>query len=127
MKLPARASRPLGENVVPLINVVFLLLIFFMLTSSFLLQQPFELEPPRSAASQAAPEEASRLALALDGRLALDGEPLGREAALARLAGQERVILLADATAPSGAVLELLAALRAAGIGDVLLRADAPR
>lgn len=127
MKLPVQPTRPAGENVVPLINVVFLLLIFFMLTSSFLVQQPFEVTPPRSGTAAEAPREAPRLALAPDGRLALDGEVLGRAAALTALQGQARVVLLADAAAPSGAVLELLAELRAAGVEDVLLRADPRR
>lgn len=123
------------ERVLPLINVVFLLLIFFMLAGRLSEAELFKVTPPQSTgAGEAATEEteAIELLLAADGRLALNGEllePQDLKAALsARGSGLADVpaTLKADAEADALAVVAVMESLRAAGLRDVRLVAQAP-
>ena len=125
--VPDEAQVPLT----PLIDVVFLLLLFFMLAATFGELNFLELELPRAAA--AAPEEApaARLDLAVDaaGGWHLAGEtlPAAPRARTARMraalaAAPEAVVYVhAHALAPHGAVVQLVAAARAAGADAVRL------
>jgi len=122
------------ERILPLINVVFLLLIFFMLAGRIAASDPYPIEPPLSG-SQAAPGRQDALVLlGADGRLALDGEPVGRDdlgAAIARrLEEGARVRLKADSRARGEDVVALMEHLREAGVERLKLltvpRAAAP-
>lgn len=127
------------ERVLPLINVVFLLLIFFMLAGRLSEAELFEVVPPESAgAGEVAPPKPDEpreivLLLAADGRLALDGEildPAQLTAALAaRRAGRPElpVTLKADGAAEALAVVAAMESLRAAGLREIRLLAQAPQ
>ena len=126
--VPDEARVPLT----PLIDVVFLLLLFFMLTAAFGELNFLELELPRAAGAVPEPG-AARLDLAVDaaggwhlaGR-ALPAEPRARAARLrAALAAAPAaaVYVHAHALAPHGAVVQLVAAARAAGADAVRLAA----
>ena len=123
------------ERVLPLINVVFLLLIFFMLAGRLNEAELFKVTPPRSAEAgeAAAPEEpeAIELLLAADGRLALNGEMLQPEGLKPALAARSLrnglpVTLKAEAEADALAVVAVMERLRAAGLRNVQLVAQAP-
>ena len=124
--VPDEAQVPLT----PLIDVVFLLLLFFMLAATFGELNFLELALPRAAAeAPAAP--AARLDLAVDASggwhlagSALPAEPAARAARVraALAAAPETVVYVhAHALAPHGAVVQLVAAARAAGAGAVRL------
>lgn len=125
MRRPAQRRRDGDAGVLPLINVVFLLLIFFMVAARLAPSEPFSLAPPRSAASGAAADGAARVAVAADGRVAVDGVALAPEALGVALAGRD-VRLMADAQAEAVAVIALIARMRAGGAGAVTL-ATAPQ
>lgn len=127
MQLPQPKRREMGENMIPLINVVFLLLIFFMLTGMLAAPEPFQVQPPNSRSDAETTEREGTLLLAADGRLALDGEELAREALPAtlhqRLAAQPdlRLKLKADAEVTAPMLMDLLDELREVGVKRLTL------
>ncbi len=110
------------ERILPLINVVFLLLIFFMIVGKLSVVEPFELTPPESV-SEKIPDNSPHVALAVaaDGRLALNGEMIEEETLereVRRLLKQDpkpRVLLKADGNAQAETVLIMMETVRAAG------------
>lgn len=127
------------ERILPLINVVFLLLIFFMLAGRLAASDLFRVDPPESAAAdEASTADAQRepevlILLAADGRLALDGAPVERQALTSAVAARlaeaprARVVLKADGAAEAGAVVDLMESLRDAGVSDLELFAQSPQ
>jgi len=127
------------ERILPLINVVFLLLIFFMLAGRLAASDLFRVEPPESAAAtEASALEAQRagevlILLAADGRLALDGAPVERQALTSAVAARlaeapkARVVLKADGATEAGAVVDLMEGLRDAGVTELELFAQSPQ
>jgi biopolymer transport protein ExbD len=127
VRLPDTPRRVAGENVIPLINVVFLLLIFFMLAGALAAPEPFRVEPPASRSDAALENRDRTLLLSADGRLALDGAPLPRDAlepAVAGLLEQHpgaRLKLKADADVTAATLIDVMDALRSAGAQRVTL------
>ncbi len=121
---PLSLKRPRRQNdddsVLPLINIVFLLLIFFMVAGQLSAADPFRVDPPRSAAEGAPEGELAEILLSADGRIALDGEPIPREALAARLAArpdpEAPVRLKADAGIAAEEAVALMEILREAGV-----------
>lgn len=111
----------------PLIDVVFLLLIFFMLVGTFMPPEPIKVNPPLSESGEGAASSHLAVLLAADGRLAFEGRELERTALARTLAQrlaegtQPTVQLKADAARPAHEVIDVLDALRAAGIDDLVL------
>ncbi len=129
MKLPPAPGRPLREPIGPLVDVVFLLLVFFLLAGTLEPVSPLRVEPPRAQPADMAADGPRpwALALAADGRVALDGELVAddeRNRLLAeRLPRQpgRPVRLMADAETPAGELLSLLVLLRQLDAGEVSL------
>ncbi len=125
-----RSARSSEENVLPLINVVFLLLIFFMIAGSLSATAPFELEPPEAASPQPTDAPSGGITIAADGRIAFGDEevPLDALAERARRWREQRdggrpLALRADGGTPSERLLEVIDALRQAGVERVRLLA----
>lgn len=122
MQLPEPRRRPAEDNLLPLINIIFLLLIFFMLAGQMTAPGALVAEPP-DARTGLELNEAARLTIAADGRLAWDGELIQPAALDARLVGLtgDALIVRADADVASGDLMPVLRRLRRAGIEDVTL------
>lgn len=75
-----RRNRSNDEAILPLTNVVFLLLIFFMLTGRLVSPEPFEIQPPESQSETAAKNSGLEIQISANGDMALDGEPIERDA-----------------------------------------------
>jgi biopolymer transport protein ExbD len=110
----------------PMINVVFLLLIFFMLLANVSVYVPFPVEPP-DAARSASDRTGFTIAIAADGRVALNGHEV-EDGALAASLPQPRggdtpgpVWLKADKAAEADRVIAVMERLRAAGVTEVRL------
>jgi biopolymer transport protein ExbD len=131
MKLHRPAKRPEQENVIPLINVVFLLLIFFMLAGKLGQSDPFELTPPTSESARAPTERPATVYVGADGRTALGDEVLALQAL--ESAVRERmgngggvVRLKTDKAAEANRVIDIMEALRRAGVERVTLLTTVP-
>lgn len=138
MHLPEPERRELGENLVPLINIVFLLLIFFMVAGAIQAFEALDVTPPESTAD-APPTDGDVLLVAADGRLALGERIFDRSELADQLAERDAstetdgevvdtsiLRVKADADTPSGTLLDVLEALREAGLDRVLLVTEQP-
>jgi len=126
MKVSRSAPRKARIEMVPLIDSFFLLLAFFVssaLSMSILVGLPVEL-PALSHTVKLEPKDLRVLTVARDGALELDGRPLALEDVAARLAADPRaeglrVAVRADRSVPAGRLLEVLGAVRGAGVRQV--------
>jgi biopolymer transport protein ExbD len=116
-----------SDRALPLINVAFLLLAFVMLTGRLVAPDPFPIAPPRSDSAATPGQGPTRVALARDGRLALDGTAMALSdlaaAVGARVAATPELAVRIDADggADATALVDLLAALRASGVAEARL------
>lgn len=119
---PGRAHDP----ILPLVDVAFFLLVFALLAGRMDATAPFAVTPPASALGTPLPQGGATVSVSRSGALALDGRPAEAEEIVARLAEARFVRVNADAAAPVGAFLPLVARLEAAGAAEVALVVTPP-
>jgi biopolymer transport protein TolR len=109
-------------NVTPLVDVMLVLLVIFMVTAP-IIQQGVQVDLPKTrAAALAGPEEPLVVGLAKNGTVYLDDDPIALPELRSRLGeiGRARpdrlVFLRADRTVPYGDVVQVIAAVKEAGI-----------
>ncbi len=133
MSLPSRAPdrRLLSEiNVTPMVDVMLVLLVIFMVTTP-MLQRGTDVQLPQAQESELKEEERVILTLTRDGRLFLNAQEIPRASLRERLAGlvrnRERIVhFRGDAQVPYGLVIEVMDALKAAGIETVGMITERP-
>jgi biopolymer transport protein TolR len=115
-------GRPLAEiNVVPLVDVVLVLLIIFMITAPLMLRG-IDIDLPKSSVNTIKPEERVVVTVARDRAVYVDKERVARvmlDDRLAKLAREKpdlTLYLRADRDVPYGAVVEVMDAVKRAGI-----------
>lgn len=120
-----RERAPLNAdiNVVSLIDVMMLLMIIFMLTAP-MMQGGVDVALPRAAARPLTTRSGVTVTLARDGRTYVDDAPVAADRLAPVLAAradarQGGVFLRADSGVAYGAVVRVLAGLRAAGLDNV--------
>lgn len=121
ISLPRTPARRQGESTIALINVVFLMLIFFLIAGT--LAPPMDREVTlveSSAGEPAAPPDA--LSVRRDGALFWRGEPSDIDAFMSRRGADEAggpVRIAVDRELPGADLVDLLAALKATGAGEI--------
>ncbi|MBX3173047.1 MAG: biopolymer transporter ExbD [Gemmatimonadaceae bacterium] len=116
-------------NVVSLIDVMMLLMIIFMITAP-MMQGGVDVSLPRAEARPLNARSALVVSVTRDGRIFADDVQLslsefrGTFRTLANQAGREGVYLRADQGVPYGRVVEVLAIMRGAGVGNIGLVAE---
>lgn len=125
MRLHRPPARAPVETIVAMIDVVFFLLVFFMLIGRMDASAPFEVLPPIGLSGTDLPAGGVIIAVAQDGRQALDGIETSADDIVAALTARSAedpalpVRVNAHHAAPLGLVLPLLARLEAAGLRDI--------
>ena len=124
--------RMLSEiNVTPLVDVVLVLLIIFMVTTP-MLQRGTYVQLPTARVSEIKEEERITLAVTRDSRIFVNNEEVPRRDLEARLkaltrSGKERVLYFrGDARVPYGLVIDVMDAIKSAGIETVGMITDRP-
>lgn len=116
-------------NVVSLIDVMMLLMIIFMITAP-MMQGGVDVSLPRAEARPLNAKSALVISVTSDGRIFADDVQLSLSEfrssfkVLAGQAGREGVYLRADQRVDYGQVVQVLAIMRAAGVGNIGLVAD---
>ena len=115
-------GRPLAEiNVVPLVDVVLVLLVIFMITAPLMLRG-IDVDLPKSSVNTIKPEERMVLTVSRDRAVYFDKERVARvmlDAKLSRIAREKPDVTLylrADRDVPYGAVVDVMDAVKRAGI-----------
>jgi len=123
--------RPTADiNVTSLVDVAFVLLIIFMITAP-IMQGGVDVQLPRAEARPLQPKEGLVVSIDRAGRIFVDETPLTfadfRAAFPAMVTARQPtgVYLRADQRVDYGQVVRVLAVMRASGIGDVGLVAEA--
>jgi len=117
-------------NVTSLVDVAFVLLIIFMITAP-IMQGGVDVQLPRVEARPLQPKEGLVVSVDSRGRVFVDESPLTlaefRAAfpAMVRARKPSGIYLRGDARVDYGQVVRVLAVMRAAGVGDVGLVAEA--
>ena len=132
--MPARrrARTPLNAdiNVTSLVDVAFVLLIIFMITAP-MMQGGVEVRLPRAEARAMAPRQGLVVSVDRRGRVYIDDAPFAFadfRASFRAVVAQRRpsaIYLRADRGVPYGDVVRVLAIIRASGVRDVGLVAEA--
>ena len=133
LTLPSRAGdrRMLSEiNVTPLVDVTLVLLIIFMVTTP-MLQRGTDVQLPQAEQSEPKEEERITLTLTREGRLYMNNQEIPRAELRSRLMAltrdHERVVhFRGDAQVPYGLVIEVMDALKGAGIETVGMITERP-
>jgi biopolymer transport protein ExbD len=122
MKIVVPSRRGAEVEMIPLIDTFFLLLAFFIssvLSMSVLKGLPIEL-PLARAAERLKPEELRVVTVAPDGTVQLDDMTVTLQGMAAQLRAQAtpalRVAVRADRALPTGRLVEVLSAVRGAGV-----------
>jgi biopolymer transport protein TolR len=115
-------GRLLAEiNVVPLVDVVLVLLVIFMITAPLMLRG-IDIDLPKSSVNTIKPEERMMLTVSRDRAVYFDKERVARvslDEKLTRIAREKPDVTLylrADRDVPYGAVVEVMDAVKRAGI-----------
>ena len=117
-------------NITPMLDIVFIMLIFFIVTTSFV-REP-GIDPVRPLAETAATKERANILIAVSSAdqvwmnnrsVALHGIRQLVEAARAENP-QSSVVIVADQTASTGLVLDLMDHVRAAGVTSIARAAE---
>ncbi len=124
-----RRNAPMSEiNVTPFVDVMLVLLIIFMVAAP-LMTAGVPLNLPQTAASAVPTEQEKPLVISIpvDGPLQIMDQPLDDSEVVTRLRAvmaerqTGRVFLRADGTIPYARVVQIMGALNAAGITDIVL------
>jgi len=121
-----------GINMVPLINIVFLLLIFFMLSTTLVTPEKIAIDTPHSKNGQEQQDHQISLTILENGDIFYNGSNTTLVEIYEALRtggaqnGELKVLIKADSNARTKAVLSVLEAARAAGVGKVSLATQHP-
>ncbi len=116
-----------GINVTPLVDVVLVLLIIFLITAPVLYQTSIKVHLAEAKTGENTGETAVNLSLAKTGELSWNNEPINGQVLERRLKGlgeqvsEKTALISADRDTPHGSVVELIDALRKAGLTHLAL------
>ena len=124
-------DRKIDINMSPLIDCIFLLLIFFIVTAVFVRETGVEVDRPRAVTAEELDRNSVQIALAADGTVYYDGQPMPIDGVRGLVSRQLRtkktpVIVLADAQARSGRLIELIDECKLGGAEQVSVATERP-
>jgi biopolymer transport protein TolR len=127
-----RRNAPMSEiNVTPFVDVMLVLLVIFMVAAPLMTAGvPLNLPQTAATAVPTEPEEPLVISIPADGDVMLMDAPVAQDQIVTRLreilAGREsqRVFLRADGAIPYARVVQVMGALNAAGLSDIVLVTD---
>ena len=122
-------ERGVDINLSPLIDVVFLLLIFFVVTTVFVEETGVEVQKPTAASAKQLERKSILFALTSDGDIVYGSRSIPLNAVRGIVAQQLRerqapVILIGDAKAQMGSLVDLIDECKLAGAQQVSIAAQ---
>jgi biopolymer transport protein ExbD len=128
----ARRNKP-EISIAPLIDMVFILLIFFLVTTSFVRETGVSVQKPKAASAQSLKKTSVLVAVTKDGTVHMEGHRVSLPTVRALVRRQlsvnpdTPVIIVADAAAQMGAVVNVMDECKLAGARNVSIAAKKER
>lgn len=127
-----RRNAPMSEiNVTPFVDVMLVLLVIFMVAAPLMTAGvPLNLPQTAATAVPTEPEEPLVISIPADGDVTLMDAPVAQDQIVTRLREilaqrqSQRVFLRADGAIPYARVVQVMGALNAAGLSDIVLVTD---
>ncbi|MFC3168444.1 MULTISPECIES: ExbD/TolR family protein [Paracoccus] len=127
-----RRNAPMSEiNVTPFVDVMLVLLVIFMVAAPLMTAGvPLNLPQTAATAVPTEPEEPLVISIPADGDVTLMDAPVAPDQIVTRLREilaqreSQRVFLRADGAIPYARVVQVMGALNAAGLSDIVLVTD---
>ncbi len=120
-----------GINVTPLVDVVLVLLVIFLMTAPVIYQSAIKVQLPKARTGEDAGKKSPlNFTVNAEGKVFWNGEELGWEQLAVKLktlgaaVTEETAIISADKTTPHGTVIQLMDALRSAGLVKFALNVE---
>jgi len=126
----SRSDADIAVDIAPLIDVVFILLIFFLVTATFVEDTGLQIDRPKATEAEPLPAESLRIQLTERGAFYVDGQQLEVSELRERIqhfveaAPRSSVIVIPDARAAAGALVDVLDIARGAGATPIAVAAD---
>ena len=120
-----RRGEEQGIDISPLIDMVFILLIFFMVSTTFVKDMDLDINRPKASSASMASTKATRVYIAPDGSVYMDGQPVRVWMLQSRIRDQlesgssESVLVVADDSVPTRRLVEVVDQARLGGASDV--------
>jgi biopolymer transport protein ExbD len=114
-------------NIAPMLDMVFILLIFFLVTASFVRDSGIPVERPVAAEAQPLASDSLRVSIGASGTMYLEGEALALSelSSAVRQALRQReitaAIVIPDRSLPSGELVAVIDAIKAAGLDQIAI------
>ncbi len=123
------SSNSFEINISPLIDMMFLLLIFFIVTTTFVEESGITIQKPKAATAESLAKQSILLGVTREGRVQYGGKDIHLNAVrglVAKLIERENrpVILIADKSAPSGFLVDVIDECKLAGAGNVSIATE---
>lgn len=118
-------------DVTPMLDVVFIMLIFFIVTATFVKESGIEVNRPEASTAQVKTNTGVLVAINEQGEIWINRRQVDIGAVRANIERlraenpQGSVVVQADKTTPTGATIDVIDEIRAAGVLDVSLAAQA--
>lgn len=116
-------------NLTPMIDMVFILLIFFLVASSFVKEAGIEVNRPVAQTAQTQGRGTIRIALSEAGEIWMERRSIDIRAVRANVermlaeSPEASVVVLADETAHTGLLVQVMDQVRLAGVNDIAVAA----
>jgi biopolymer transport protein ExbD len=128
MRISRRAPQKARIEIIPMIDIIFFLLVFFMIsTLSMTINQGLPVNLPKAATAQKDLRESLNITVTRDGELFLNKEPIALQDLSQRVkSGLDKdpellAIINADDQTFHGAIVEIMDAMRLAGISRLAI------
>ncbi len=122
-----------GINVTPLVDVVLVLLVIFLMTAPVLYQSTIKVQLPKAKSGEdAGTKNPLNFTVNAEGKVYWNSEELSWEKLTEKLKGlgpqaaDETAVISADQATPHGTVIQLMDALRTAGLVRFALNVESP-
>jgi biopolymer transport protein TolR len=119
-------------NVIPFVDITLVLLIIFLLTANIIARASIPVELPRAAAAGESVEATANVVVTATGALFLDGNAVTRDVLVANVRERTqaepklRAAIAADRAVRYEAVVEVIDALKVAGVSAFALNIERP-
>jgi biopolymer transport protein ExbD len=128
VRLPRQPIKKARIEIIPMIDTIFFLLVFFMIsTLSMAHYGGLPVNLPKAATGQETPSETAAVTIGANGNIAVDKQPVGREAIRDMLKArlkknpEQLVLINADERVEHGLVVEIMDRARQAGVAKMAI------